>query len=67
MVIKKTPYDKAIQEASKKLPFAPTKQTNALLEHAADDMADAYRIGAEEAQAEIVTRLRILKEKEENS
>lgn len=33
--------------------------------YAADDMADAYRIGAEEAQHEIILRLSILKATED--
>lgn len=55
-----TDLEKAIRAAGKKLPFKSTKQQNELLQYAADDMADAYRIGAEEAQQEIVTRLRLL-------
>lgn len=48
----------AIHTASKKLPFLSRKQQNEMLDFAADDLADAYRIGAEEAQREIVGRLR---------
>lgn len=59
-----TPYDKAIKEAAKKLPFNSRKQQNEILEYAADDLADAYRIGAEEAQREILRRLRELQAKE---
>lgn len=55
-----TDIQRAIKAAEKKLPFRTTKQQNALLEYAADDLADAYRIGAEEAQQEILTRLRLL-------
>lgn len=62
---RQTPYTKAIREAGKKLPFAPRKQQNELLEFAADDLADAYRIGAEEAQGEIVRRLQALAAKEQ--
>lgn len=51
----------AINSAKKKLPFKTSKQQNELLEYAADDLADAYRIGAEEAQHEIITRLNLLK------
>lgn len=61
---KTTPLTQAIRAASKRLPFTPRKQQNAMLEFAADDLADAYRIGAEEAQREIVMRLRELGEKE---
>jgi hypothetical protein len=59
-----SPLDKAIREAGKKLSFASRKQQNQILEFAADDLADAYRIGAEEAQREIVARLRELATKE---
>lgn len=59
--------DKAIREAGKKLPFTSRKSQNEILEYAADDLADAYRIGAEEAQREIVTRLRELAEKEKTT
>lgn len=58
------PYEKAIREAGKRLPFKSAKEQNALLEYAADDLAEAYRIGAEEAQGEIVARLRALAAKE---
>jgi hypothetical protein len=61
---KLTPLDRAVREAQKKLPFASRKQQNQILEFAAGDLADAYRIGAEEAQREIVTRLRELAAKE---
>lgn len=55
-----TDIDRSIKAAAKKLPFKTRKQQNALLEYAADDLADAYRIGAEDAQQEILTRLRLL-------
>ena len=58
-----TPYEKAIREANKTLRFKSHKQTKELLEFAADDIVDAYQIGAREAQREIVTRLIILKDK----
>lgn len=48
---------KVIKIAGKRLPFKSEKSTNALLEYAAGDMAEAYRIGAEEAQTEIIRRL----------
>lgn len=64
MVARLTPLDKAIRAAGKRLPFKPAKQQNELLEYAADDLADAYRIGAEEAQGEIIARLQELKAKE---
>ena len=50
----------ALRAAEKKLPFASRKQQNELLEFVAEDMAEAYRIGAEEAQREILARLREL-------
>lgn len=53
---------KAIRVASKKLPIVPDKRLNADLEWAADSLAEAYRIGAEEAQSEILKRLRGLSE-----
>ena len=58
-----TPLEQAIRAASKRLPFRSSKQQNDILEYAADDLADAYRIGAEEAQAEIVARLLVLSER----
>lgn len=60
---KLTDIDKAIKEASKRLPFASVKQRNEMLEYAADNMAEAYQIGAEEAQVVILERLRALKQK----
>jgi hypothetical protein len=50
----------AIRKAEKQLPFRSSKQQNELLEFAADDKADAYRIGAEESQGQIVRRLTVL-------
>jgi hypothetical protein len=47
----------AVKAAGRRLPFKSEKATNALLEYAAGDMAEAYRIGAEEAQSEIIRRL----------
>lgn len=62
-----TPYQKAIREANKRLPFLPHRETKRLLEFAADDIVDAYRIGAEEAQREIVKRLCALSEREKEA
>jgi len=45
---------RAINKARKRLPFLPEKKQNAMLEWAAGSLAEAYRIGAEEAQREIV-------------
>lgn len=42
--------DKAIRAVERKLPFKSEKARNAMLEYAAGDMAEAYLIGAEEAQ-----------------
>jgi hypothetical protein len=50
-------FKRAIRVASNKLPFKSEKSTNTMLEYAASDMAEAYRIGAEEAQEHIVQRL----------
>lgn len=57
----------ALRAAGKQLPFASRRDQNRELAFAADDMADAYRIGAEEAQREIIHRLQRLKAKEEAS
>lgn len=53
--------DKAIRAAGKKLPLRPEKARNAMLEYAADDKAEAYQIGAEEAQGEILSRLHAIR------
>ncbi len=50
----------AVRVAKLKLPIKTDRQLNDILQHAADDLAEAYRIGAEEAQGEIVGRLRAL-------
>lgn len=63
--MKLSPYDKAIREAGRKLPFASEKKQNEMLEWAAGSLAEAYRIGAEEAQCEIGRRLMVLRAKEE--
>lgn len=60
-----TDLDKAIKAASKRLHFKSEKQTEAMLEYAAGTMTEAYRIGAEEAQGEIIGRLMSLKREEE--
>ena len=49
---------KAIKTAGRKLPLKSEKARNEMLAFAADDMAEAYQIGVEEAQREIVYRLR---------
>jgi hypothetical protein len=49
--------DKAIRVAGRRLQFASEKQRNEMLGYAASNMAEAYQIGAEEAQGEILRRL----------
>jgi hypothetical protein len=53
--------DKAIRAVERKLPFRSPKQRNEMLSYAADDMAEAYLIGAEEAQGEFLTRLQAIR------
>lgn len=48
---------KARAEIAKNMKFLPEKQLRQNLEFAADDMVEAYQIGAEEAQAELVQRI----------
>jgi hypothetical protein len=50
----------AITAARKKLPIRRERELNEALEWAADSLAEAYRIGAEEAQGVIIGRLRKL-------
>lgn len=50
--------NKILRAASKKLPIVRDRMLNERLSWCADNMADAYRIGAEEAQGEIIGRLR---------
>jgi hypothetical protein len=45
------------QSIQKRLPIKSQKALNEILQFAADDWADAYRIGAEEAQREIASRV----------
>ena len=47
----------AIRAATRKLPFKSARQQNEMLQYVAGDLAEAYRIGAEEAQEEISRRL----------
>lgn len=47
----------AIKAAAKKIPMLSVKQRNENLDMAAADMAEAYEIGVEEAQHEIILRL----------
>jgi hypothetical protein len=53
--------DKAIRAVERKLPFKSAKHRNEMLSYAADDMADAYLIGAEEAQGEFLSRLQSIR------
>ena len=52
---------RALHVARKKLPILRTKRLIGNLAWAAENTADAYRIGAEEAQEIIVERLACLK------
>lgn len=54
------PLSRAIAASKKRLRFMPEKQQNENLEYACSSLAEAYRIGAEEAQQEILSRLRAL-------
>lgn len=53
--------DKAIRAVERKINFYSSKRRNAMLEYAAGDMAEAYQIGAEEAQGEFLARLQALR------
>jgi hypothetical protein len=60
-----SPYDArtaraCIKAAKKRMPFASEKKQNEILGYSAGSLAEAYRIGAEEAQGEIVSRLATL-------
>lgn len=59
---KLTDYDKAVRAAARRLPIKSDKQLNDILEYAADDKAEAYRIGAQEAQHEIINRIGLLQQ-----
>jgi len=56
-------WRKAVREASRKVGTLGDKALNQNLGFACDSMADAFRIGVEEAQDEIVSRLRRLQNK----
>lgn len=56
-------WRKAISEAGKRLRFLPDRTMEKQLDYAAGTMAEAYRIGAEEAQGEIIQRLQVLQGK----
>jgi len=53
--------DKAIRAVERKLPFASEKARNEMLSYAAGSMAEAYLIGAEEAQGEFLSRLQAIR------
>jgi hypothetical protein len=53
--------DKAIRAVDRKIPFASEKRRNKMLSYAAGDMAEAYQIGAEEAQVEFLARLHAIR------
>ncbi|HXR93736.1 MAG TPA: hypothetical protein VN750_26020 [Steroidobacteraceae bacterium] len=53
--------DKALRAAGSKLPLRSTKARNEMLAYAAMDMAEAYQIGAEEAQSEVIRRLEAIR------
>ena len=56
-------WRKAIPEVGKRLKFLPERKLEENLEFAAGCLSEAYRIGAEEAQTELISRLRILQGK----
>lgn len=55
---KKTDLQRAIDAASKRLPILSERKLNGNLEMFCGSFAEAYKIGAEEAQREIISRLR---------
>ena len=59
---KQVSLSRVLRAAGKKIPFASEKRQNDVLEFACGTLAEAYRIGAEEAQGEILRRLRELGE-----
>lgn len=54
-------WAKAKLAASKRLHFKSKRTTEAMLEFAAGSLTEAYRIGAEEAQSEIMRRINHLR------
>src|SRR5580693_10669840 len=60
MAVKTVSHAKVMLAATKRLPFKSENATEKMLEFAAGSMAEAYRIGAEEAQSEIIGRLQEL-------
>jgi hypothetical protein len=53
--------DKAIHAVERKIPFRSEKARNEMLSYAAGDLAEAYLIGAEEAQGEFLARLQAIR------
>lgn len=53
--------DKAIRAVERKLPFRSEKARNEMLSYTCGDLADAYLIGAEEAQGEFLARLQSIR------
>lgn len=51
---------RVLRLAGAQLPFRSDRATSELLDHAADTLLEAYRIGAEEAQGAILERLQRL-------
>lgn len=60
MTLKYRDIDRAIKAAQKKIPILRDKALNQNLDHFCGSFAEAYRCGVEEAQQEIVSRLRAL-------
>ncbi len=55
--------DKAIAAVKKRIPLTSRKQRNEALSYACDDLAEAYEIGVEECQREMLHRLLEIKAK----
>lgn len=53
-------FSRVMKAAKKRLPFLPDDKIRAHLAYVTDDVAEAYRAGAEEAQNEIIRRLSVL-------
>lgn len=53
--------DKAIRAVERKIQFRSEKARNEMLSYAAGDMAEAYLIGAEETQGEMLSRLQAIR------
>lgn len=52
---------RAVRAASAKMKFFSEKKIQASLEFATDSLAEAYLIGAQEAQQEIIARIMAIK------